>query len=392
MGWNWCIHLAEECELFIITEGEFRTDIEKALPTLPQSSRMHFYYLPVSTRIRKMCWDQGDWRFYFHYACWQHRARALAKSICASNKIDIIHQLNMVGFREPGFLWAIKGPAFIWGPIGGMALTPVQYFRDAPLSSRCKMVLKNGITLFQRKWSPRVRSAIKHAHTVICATPIELGIVSGYFKKKAVCISETGAPAVMHHAKERSFQPPYHLVWVGKFMHRKQLGLALSVMEALKDEPVILDVAGTGTDEECARYRRMAEKMGITDKIAWHGQVPQEAVYGIMNRADLFFFTSVHETTSTVIMEALSCGLPVICFDACGFGPLVDSTLGIKIPLSTPEQSVGRFAQAIQKLISQPDLLPGMSAQASIRAQTLNWDTKITQVLQVYKDALDTSV
>ena len=69
MGWNWCVHLAESCELFIITEGEFRSDIEQALSQLPQASRMHFFYLPVSERVRKMCWNQGDWRFYYHLQC-----------------------------------------------------------------------------------------------------------------------------------------------------------------------------------------------------------------------------------------------------------------------------------------------------------------------------------
>ena len=33
MAWNWCINLAKHCELYIITEGEFRDKIEAALPT-----------------------------------------------------------------------------------------------------------------------------------------------------------------------------------------------------------------------------------------------------------------------------------------------------------------------------------------------------------------------
>ena len=96
MGWNWCVRLARECELFIITEGEFREGIERELAVLPQAGTMHFYYLPVSERVRRMCWNQGDWRFYFHYAGWQRRALALARRICGEQQIDIIHQLNMV--------------------------------------------------------------------------------------------------------------------------------------------------------------------------------------------------------------------------------------------------------------------------------------------------------
>lgn len=28
-------------------------------------------YSPVSEEIRKMCWNQGDWRFYKYYRQWQ---------------------------------------------------------------------------------------------------------------------------------------------------------------------------------------------------------------------------------------------------------------------------------------------------------------------------------
>ena len=81
MGWNWCVNLARHAELYIITEGEFRERIEAELPHLPQGSHMHFCYLPVSERVRRMCWNQGDWRFYLHYRKWQKRALAKAREI-----------------------------------------------------------------------------------------------------------------------------------------------------------------------------------------------------------------------------------------------------------------------------------------------------------------------
>ena len=102
MGWNWVIHLAMHCKVHVITEGEWRENIERELARLPQAGNIVFHYLPVPEKIRRMCWDQGDWRFYRHYKKWQERAIALARRIMAENRIDVIHQLNMIGFREPG--------------------------------------------------------------------------------------------------------------------------------------------------------------------------------------------------------------------------------------------------------------------------------------------------
>ena len=55
---------------------------------------------------------------------------------------------------------------------------------------------------------------------------------------------------------------------------------------------------------------------------------------------DLFFFTSVSEDTSTVVLEAISSQLPILCFDTCGFGYVINEKVGIKIPLTNPKQSV----------------------------------------------------
>ena len=87
MAWNWVSNLAKFCELYILTEGEFREKIEAVVPTLEQGKNMHFYYNPVSEEIRKMCWNQGDWRFYKYYREWQWKTYLMAKEICFSEDI-----------------------------------------------------------------------------------------------------------------------------------------------------------------------------------------------------------------------------------------------------------------------------------------------------------------
>lgn len=386
MGWNWCSHLAANCNLHIITEGEFRNEIERVLPDLPHASHMHFYYLPVADRVRRMCWNQGDWRFYFYYARWQKRALQLARRICTDNHIDIIHQLNMVGFREPGYLWRIEGPRYVLGPIGGMTPTPVRFFGGAPFSQLCQIVLKNIINSIQRNCSFRVASAIRKSSIVLCATPFECDIVSRRFRRPAVWISETGTDLFPAKVR-RSYDAPIHIAWVGKFMHRKQLGLALHVVARLKSENIVLHVAGTGTEEEVRKYHEMANELGVTSKVVWHGQISHEEVGLLLDRSDIFLFTSIHEATSTVVMEAVSHGLPVVCFDTCGFGPLINSDIGIKIPLRNPQESISNFANALEALINDPDRCVVMSAACYDKTTSFSFEAKIKTVEQFYRQA-----
>ena len=386
MGWNWCIHMALSHELFVITEGEFRDRIEAALPSLPQAGNLHFYYLPVSERIRKMCWNQGDWRFYWHYRKWQKRALALAREICRNESIDIIHQLNMVGFREPGLLWKIPQVRYIWGPIGGMSQNPIAFFRGDPGAGLLKMRIKNVLNYLQMNLSPKVHRAVARASSVLCATEDERTVLrKRHPDKHLVVIPETGLDQDELLPRTPLADGRFHILWAGRFIPGKKLDLALRVLARLPQPDIVLDVLGSGKAEENEAYRALAGKLGVSDRVVWHGDVPHSEAIRWMCSSDLFFFTSVHEVTSTVIMEAISAGLPIVCFDICGFGPLVDDRIGRKAPCIDPGQAERDFAAIISHLYANPGELASMSTGGRENLRRLTWDYKMEQLTKIYE-------
>ena len=96
MAWNWCVNLAQHCELHIITEGEFRDKDKAFLPTLPQGKNMHFYYNPVSEKYEKCAGIKGDWRFYKYYKEWQWKTYVIAKKIIQQHHIDIAIEYDWI--------------------------------------------------------------------------------------------------------------------------------------------------------------------------------------------------------------------------------------------------------------------------------------------------------
>lgn len=192
MAWNWCINLAKYCELHIITEGEFREKIEAVLPTLPQGKNMHFYYNPVSDKIRRMCWNQGDWRFYKYYKEWQWRTYEMAKEIIAKQHIDIVHQLNMIGFREPGYLWKIEEKPFVWGPVDAKENFPTAYLQGTNLKTKLFINLKNFLTRIQLKYDKRVYQAAQKATVIVSASSESKKSLKKFFNIEAPLLNETG--------------------------------------------------------------------------------------------------------------------------------------------------------------------------------------------------------
>lgn len=388
MAWNWVKNLAKFCELYIITEGEFWEKIEAAVPTLEQGGNMHFYYNPVSDEIRKMCWNQGDWRFYKYYRQWQWKTYLMAKGICEKERIDVLHQLNMIGFREPGYLWKLSkenGVPFVWGPIGGLKQFPTAYLKGAGLKMQLFMRLKNFLNIWQLKHEKRVDEALKTARLLMSSIPDSYRALKKYKGLESMVIPETGCFLSDDISTARFDNEEFHIMWVGKFDFRKQLPLALQAVALAKNPKLKLDVYGSGSVGQVEMAKRMGEELGISQQVIWYGNQKNDVVMEAMRKAQLFFFTSVNEDTSTVVLEAVSNRLPVVCFDACGMSAVIDASVGRKIALSQPFQSAHDFARILNELEGNRALLKQLSENCRQRQMELSWEVKARKVVEEYK-------
>ena len=382
MGWNWCVGLARECELFIITEGEFRERIESALKILPQASNMHFYYNPVSDRVRKMCWNQGDWRFYIHYRRWQRKTLSIAREICRTHSIDILHQLNMIGFREPGYLWKIPDIPYVLGPTNCKFEYPLSYWKGAPFSERVRVVLKEIVSRLQIRYSPHLHQALRRASVVVTASTDAHDLFKKYLGVESIMINETGSEA-RSHPRETHSSDYLDILWVGRFnLYSKLPALAVRSLKQAGNPRLRLHFVGPGNDTP---FRRLAEELGVDAACRWYGTVSHGEVQKMMRQMDVFLFTSVVEGTPHVVLESFSNGLPVICFDTCGQGDIVDEKTGIKIPLSNPDKSVIDFANALNALDEDRYRLQSLSEACCVRLKELSWDVKIRKMFDIYE-------
>lgn len=391
MGWNWCVSLAVHCELHIVTEGEFREQIETEVARLPQGGNMHFYYNPVSEEIRRMCWNQGDWRFYKHYKQWQWKTYQMAKEICRQRHIDVLHQLNMIGFREPGYLWKLseeQNIPFVWGPIGGLKQFPEAYLNGAGWKMNLFMRLKNRLNIWQLKHDKRVNKAFKQAELLISSIPDSYHAIKEYKGLESVVIPETGCFLSEENLADdkRFFNETLTVVWVGKFDFRKRLDIAIKAVAATENKRIRLCVYGTGNEKQLADVKRLVAENGLDEQIQWMGSVSNQQVKVAMQKADVFLFTSVSEDTSTVVLEAVSAHLPVLCFDACGMSAVITENVGRKVPLTTPTQSIKNFAVQLNALFNDRQELKRLSENCKQRVVKLSWENKAQCVIEKYEE------
>lgn len=390
MGWNWIVALAKHCELYVISEGEYKVQCEEASKDMP----IHWYWNPVPQATRDKCWNQGNWSFYPLYAEWQRKTADIAREICRTEKIDVLHQLNMIGFREPGFLHEVSretGIPLIWGPVDAKGSFPMAYTEGAAFKTKVFLAIKNILNYVQLKWMPRAHAVAKQATFVISASSNSRNSFKKYFGIDSPLINETGCRNNDGPASLRSKKQPnerFDILWVGKMDFRKQLAVALRTVSLVKHNNICLHVVGGGDN---AQYIEQAKELGVSEKVFWHGAVSHNKVQDLMASADVMLFTSVAEGTPHVVLESLANGLPVVCHDTCGHGDSVNNSCGVKIPVESPKVSAACFAEIIDELIGNPERLQEMSECCYSRSRELSWDNKAKEVLKLYQIAYEKS-
>ena len=80
--------------------------------------------------------------FYLAFRLWHKLALKKAKSLIKSNDYILVHQLNPIGYREPGYLYELDLP-FIWGPIGGANFINSAILKNESSAFKLKSFLKN---------------------------------------------------------------------------------------------------------------------------------------------------------------------------------------------------------------------------------------------------------
>ena len=389
VGWGFVAELAKHHHLWVIVEEEkFRADIEKYLADNPAlADRVHFYFIAKqrNRRLRKL-WPPS---YYWYYRRWHQQALDLARELHEEVGFDIAHQLTMVGFREPGYLWQLGVP-FVWGPVGGMGYFPWRFLPTLGVKGALYYLAYNLFNWRQMRFFMRPRRAAAAAGCgLIAATPENVTGAARYWgNRQATLMSEVGVPPFQAVSPtRREAEAPLQIVWTGLHIPRKALNLALKALARLPAScQWQLQVLGEG--ERTKLWKKLAYDLGIADRVTFHGWLSRDKAMHVMQQSHVMLITSLRDLTSTVTVEALAQGLPIVCLDHCGFAGVVNDHCGIKVPVTSPASTIAGLAEAISRLEADEQFRYQLACGALQRAADFSWESKITVLNAVYDNVL----
>jgi D-inositol-3-phosphate glycosyltransferase len=132
------------------------------------------------------------------------------------------------------------------------------------------------------------------------------------------------------------------LLYAGRFSHVDKMDLFplllafKSAMERNPAQSVTLVMAGSDSPYKYAgRVEQFAADLGIAGRVTIRTNLPDQEMPDYYAAADIFISPSdnIQETFGLSIIEAMACGLPVICSDWDGYKELVEHKLtGYRVP------------------------------------------------------------
>jgi glycosyltransferase involved in cell wall biosynthesis len=82
-----------------------------------------------------------------------------------------------------------------------------------------------------------------------------------------------------------------------------------------------------------------------------------------------------------VVLEALQCGLPVVCFKLGGPGVVVDDSCGAAVAaLADVDQTVAQYANAVLATLERLQTDASLANTCRARANTFTWEALIERV------------
>ena len=164
-----------------------------------------------------------------------------------------------------------------------------------------------------------------------------------------------GGTQCQYYRIESSFRAVSHLVREGADVHLLVTG---KLNRFLDDVSSVEDV-----------YKLMRD-LNITDRVSFTGPYSQNEAPHIFGRAHILLHSQYNDACPTVVLEAMSCGLPVVYSHSGGVPELVGEDAGIGVPAETSwERIIPPDPQELAKaILLVAERLPYHSEAARTRA------------------------
>jgi len=176
------------------------------------------------------------------------------------------------------------------------------------------------------------------------------------------------------------------ILFVGRVASEKSIDKIIKALAIIKKrssgkEKLLIVGNGPAMDE----LKQLARTLKLEKDVIFAGTVSYEEIMHYYKMAYVFTITSTTETFGIVTIEALASGVPVLAVKAPGaVDILTDGLDGMLV-----DDDVEKFADALEKIIREPELRGKLSKGALKTSKKYSIDTISERMLNLYREVIE---
>lgn len=178
------------------------------------------------------------------------------------------------------------------------------------------------------------------------------------------------------------------LIHVGRISFEKRVDIVIQAFARIQRELSDATLTIVGNGPALTGLRVLAEKLGVSGSVRFVGFVAHDELAPVYQGHDLFLTASPMETQGVVLLESMSCGLPVIGIDRGAIPDLVrDDFNGYVVGMP----HAATMARKAVELLSDRELLKRLSRGAFATVAEHDSGTTTARIERLYRELADSS-
>ena len=304
-------------------------------------------------KVQSVTWEKNTLGFYPIYRKWQKSSGKYLEE--NSIKFDLGIHATLGTFLFGTGLSLTPYP-YVYGP-AGFSSFDIRYGRAFGGRSFLE-ILRNIVSYGLLIFDPFVRKSLYKADLVIAGDLRVKRILKLLCPKIELFqnpITHYQSPGYDFDIK-RSKNRKVDLIWVGRFIERKDPIFALEVLKEIKKTYPNVHLTMVGEGRLQLKIEGYIEKFNLSDSVDLTGWVEKIEVLKMMKAANLMMFTSFRETAGVQLFESNSVGTRVVALGSTGASSWYASDLIRFIPAKFFESRrslVRKFASQVIVFNSQ---------------------------------------
>lgn len=208
---------------------------------------------------------------------------------------------------------------------------------------------------------------------------------NNFIKRKIYVIPNGVDTNVFHPTKRIKNNKFIKIISIGRLSRQKGIDYMLEAISMIRSDyirPFILEIVGDGPEKnklikKCSRFK-------ISDRVIFSGWSKREDIASKYQNADIFITVSLIEGMPNTLLEAMSCGLPVIASDIPAHKELI---INNKNGLLFPVKNAYSLSEAVRILINDDILRMKMGEENIAKTKMYSWQNTFLHLQNLIKKA-----